>query len=82
MELREGGDAYEWFVMAMVLARQGEIDRARKLHADAVRWMRRFRYSDFELHALDAETADLLQAVNDRKNMAKKEENAQERSKR
>ena len=28
IELREGGDAYEWFVMAMVLARQGEIDRA------------------------------------------------------
>jgi Tfp pilus assembly protein PilF len=60
MELREGGDAYEWFVMAMVLARQGEVDRARNLHGEATRWMRRFRYSDFELHALDSEAAVLL----------------------
>jgi tetratricopeptide (TPR) repeat protein len=63
IELREGGDAYEWFVLAMVLARQGDVDRARKLHEEAVRWMRKYRYSDFELHFLDSEAATLLDSL-------------------
>jgi eukaryotic-like serine/threonine-protein kinase len=60
IELRGGGDAYEGFVLSMVLARQGELDRARQLHQEAVRWMRAYRYSDFELHALDSEASALL----------------------
>jgi serine/threonine protein kinase len=60
IELREGGDAYEWFVSAMVLARQGEVGQARQLHGKAVRWMKKYRYSDFELHFLDSEAAALL----------------------
>jgi serine/threonine protein kinase len=63
IELREGGDAYEWFVLAMVLARQGDVTRARKLHEEAVRWMRKYRYSDFELHFLDSEAATLLDSL-------------------
>ena len=60
MELRDGGDAYEWFVLSMVLAQQGENDRARRLYEDAVRWMKKYRYSDFELHFLANEAAALL----------------------
>jgi serine/threonine protein kinase len=63
IDLREGGDAYEWFVLAMVLARQGEVDRAHRLHEEAVRWMRKSRYSDFELHFLDSEAAMLLDSL-------------------
>jgi serine/threonine protein kinase len=63
VELREGGDAYEGFVLAMVVARQGDLRRARALHGEAVRWMRTYRYSDFELHALDAEAAALLDSL-------------------
>ncbi len=47
----------------MVLARQDQLDRARQLHQDAVRWMRSFRYSDFELHALDSEASGLLNSL-------------------
>ncbi len=63
IELREGGDAYEWFVLAMVVARRGDVGRARELHGKAVRWMRMNRYSDFELHALDTEAAELLDSL-------------------
>ena len=57
---RDGGDAYEWFTLAMIRARQGDLDRARTLHQDAVRWTKRFRYGDFELHFLDDEAKALL----------------------
>jgi tetratricopeptide (TPR) repeat protein len=60
MEIRDGGDAYEWFTLAMIRARQGNLDRARTLHRDAVRWTKRFRYGDFELHFLDDEAKALL----------------------
>jgi eukaryotic-like serine/threonine-protein kinase len=63
IELRNGGDAYEWFVLAMVLARQGDVERARQLHGKAVHWMKKERYSDFELHALDAEATELLHSL-------------------
>jgi serine/threonine protein kinase/tetratricopeptide (TPR) repeat protein len=59
-ELRDGGDAYEGFVLSMVLARQGDVGRARTLYRDAVQWMKKYRYGDFELHALDAEASALL----------------------
>jgi tetratricopeptide (TPR) repeat protein len=81
MELRDGGDAYEWFVMAMVLARQGEPARARRLHEEAVRWMRRFRYSDFELHFLDEEARALIGATDHSQSNNKREENAEQHSK-
>jgi hypothetical protein len=64
LELRDGGDAYEWFVLAMVLARQGDLNRARELHQKAVRWTRECRYSDYGLHLLDAEATAMLQPLN------------------
>ncbi|WP_210405627.1 serine/threonine-protein kinase [Paludisphaera borealis] len=60
MKIRDGGDAYEWFVLSMILARQGELDRARTLYHEAVQWTKRYRYGDFELHFLDDEAAVLL----------------------
>ena len=81
IKLRDGGDAYEWFVMAMVLARQDEIDRARELHAKAVRWMRRYRYSDFELHFLDEEATALLGPADLSKPIRTSEEESTKQSK-
>jgi tetratricopeptide (TPR) repeat protein len=61
MRLREGGEAYEWFVMAMIEAREGRrSDCAREFYDKAVRWTKWNRYSDFDLHFLDAEAAGLL----------------------
>jgi tetratricopeptide (TPR) repeat protein len=60
IQFRSGGDAYEWFVLAMALARQGERDEARRRFEEAVRWTRRNRYGDFELHFLRDEAAALL----------------------
>jgi serine/threonine protein kinase len=76
MELREGGDAYEWFVLSMVMARHGDMNRARELHREAVRWMRMYRYSDFELHALDGEAAALLDVAGAPRSSMSKQESA------
>jgi serine/threonine protein kinase len=80
IELREGGDAYEWFVLAMVVGRQGDPERAHRLYRDAVRWMRTYRYSDFELHVLDTEAASVLGMAAKASSTAK-EENATRSSK-
>ncbi|WP_165228534.1 serine/threonine-protein kinase [Aquisphaera insulae] len=63
MQLRDGGDAHEWFVMAMVLAKQGRREDALTYRDRAVRWMRRYRNGDFELHFLDRELAQILAAA-------------------
>jgi tetratricopeptide (TPR) repeat protein len=57
---REGGDAYEWFVLSMALARLGDLDAARREYDRAVEWTKWNRYGDTELHILEAEAATLL----------------------
>jgi tetratricopeptide (TPR) repeat protein len=57
---RAGGDAYEWFVLALVAARQGDRDAARREYDRAVDWTRWNRYGDTELHVLEAEAAVLV----------------------
>jgi serine/threonine protein kinase len=54
---RNGGDAYEWFILAMVHARMGNEAEARASCEQAVRWTRANRYGDFELHFFDDEAA-------------------------
>jgi hypothetical protein len=61
MALRQGGDAYEMFLRAMILARKRG-PASRKWFAQADEWMRRRRHGDFELHLLRKEAAQLLPA--------------------
>ncbi len=56
---RGGGDAYEWFIIAMAHAKLGNETSARKHCDEAVRWTRSNRYGDFELHFFDDEAAEL-----------------------
>lgn len=57
---RDGGDAYEWFILAMVHARLGDAKRALELHDRARTWTRENRYGDFELHFFDEEAIAIL----------------------
>ena len=58
-DLRDGGDSYERFLLALILAREdGRL--AREHFAAADEWMRRNRFGDFELHILRTEAAKAL----------------------
>jgi len=57
---RDGGDAYEWFVLAMASARLEDLESARRAYDRAVEWTKWNRYGDTELHMLEAEAAPLL----------------------
>ncbi len=57
IQRRKGGDAYEWFVMALLNAREGDRKAARREYERAVEWTKWNRYGDTELHALEAEAA-------------------------
>ena len=39
MELREGGDGFDWFIMAMAHWQRGDMDKAREWYDRAVAWM-------------------------------------------
>src|SRR5262249_48959926 len=39
MELRQGGDAFDWFFLAMARWQRGEKDEARKWYEEAAEWM-------------------------------------------
>ena len=61
IQRRKGGDAYEWFVMALVNVREGDRKAARREYERAVEWTKWNRYGDTELHALEAEAAQALE---------------------
>jgi serine/threonine protein kinase/Tfp pilus assembly protein PilF len=60
MELREGGDAHDWFFLAMTHVRQGDIDRGRAWLEKASRWMRQHGRRDENLTRYRAEAEALL----------------------
>ena len=58
MELRKGGDAFDFFFLAMAHGQLGHKDQALKWHAKAVEWMKKNEQTlkndkvhDEELHA-------------------------------
>jgi hypothetical protein len=59
MNFRDGGDAYEMFLRAMILSKRRD-PSAHEWFARADEWMRRNRYGDFELHLLRQEAMGLL----------------------
>ena len=59
-ELRNGGDSFDWFVLAMAHWQLGDKEQARKWYDQAVQWMEKNRPQDEELRRFRAEAAALL----------------------
>jgi serine/threonine-protein kinase len=60
IELRKGGDAYDWFVLALAFARKGEPEAARTWFDKAVAWAREKDRQDPFLPELWTEAAEAL----------------------
>jgi serine/threonine protein kinase/tetratricopeptide (TPR) repeat protein len=61
MQLRHGGDSYDWFFLAMAHWQRGEKEEARQWFDRAVAWMDRNMPKGKELGRLRAEAAALMQ---------------------
>ena len=62
----KGGNAFQWFFLAMAHWRLGEKDRARQWYDRAVAWMDRHAPNDGNLRSFRAEAAELL-GLNEKK---------------
>jgi tetratricopeptide (TPR) repeat protein len=60
MELRGGGDAWDWFFLAMAHWQLGNKDEARKWYDQGVQWMEKNKPEDEELRRFREEAAKLL----------------------
>jgi tetratricopeptide (TPR) repeat protein len=61
MTLRNGGDAFDWFFLAMAHWQLDEKEEARKRYDQAVEWMDKNRPKNEELRRFRAEAAELLE---------------------
>ena len=61
MELRNGGDSFDWFVLAMAHWQLKKKDEAHKWHNQAVEWMEKNEPEDEELKRFRAEATELLE---------------------
>jgi tetratricopeptide (TPR) repeat protein/serine/threonine protein kinase len=61
MEVRGGGDSFDWFFLAMARWQLGERDTAREWYDRAVQWMDKNEPTDEELRLFRAEAARLLE---------------------
>ncbi len=60
MDLRKGGDSFDWFFLAMAHWQLGDKEQARKWYVQAVQWMEKNKPKDEELGRFRAEAAALL----------------------
>jgi serine/threonine protein kinase/TPR repeat protein len=60
MELRDGGDSFDWFFLAMAHWQLGDKDEARNWYDQAVEWMEKNQPNNVELGRFRAEAAELL----------------------
>jgi uncharacterized protein HemY len=60
MDLRKGGNSFEWFFLAMAHWRLGEKDEARQWYDRAVEWMEKNKPQDEELRRFRDEAKELL----------------------
>ena len=58
--LRNGGDSFDWFFLAMAHWKLGAKDKAREWYDKAVRWMDTNQPKNEELRRFRAEAAELL----------------------
>jgi tetratricopeptide (TPR) repeat protein len=66
MELRRGGDAFDWYFLAMAQWRLGNAQEARGWYQRAVAWTDRHQPANEELRRFQSEAADLLR-LNEKK---------------
>jgi tetratricopeptide (TPR) repeat protein len=59
-ELRHGGDAADWFFLAMACRQQGQGPEARQWFAKALAWMEKYRPADEELRSFQAEAEEAM----------------------
>lgn len=64
MELRAGGDSFDWFFLAMARWRTGDQDQAREWYARAARWMEDKQPKNEELLRFRQEARELLELKN------------------
>jgi serine/threonine protein kinase/Tfp pilus assembly protein PilF len=60
MALRNGGDSFDWFFLAMAQWQQNEQGEARDWYHRAVRWMETYNPENTELRRFRAEAAELM----------------------
>jgi serine/threonine protein kinase len=60
MELRRGGDSFDWFFLAMAHAQLGQKEDAWKWHKKAIEWMDKHQPGNSELRRFREEAATLL----------------------
>lgn len=60
MELRDGGDSFDWFFVAMDYWQLGDEPRAREIYRKGVAWMQTNRPNDPELIGFKAECEELF----------------------
>jgi len=60
MELRNGGDSFDWFFLAMAHRKEGHKDEARKWYDRAAKWLETNQLKNEELIRFRAEAAALL----------------------
>ena len=60
MELREEGDSFDWFFLAMIHTRLGHPERARQWYDKATQWFSQNRPGDAELYQFQVEAAESL----------------------
>ena len=60
MELRSGGDAFDWYFLAMAHKQLGNQEEARQWYQKAVAWTQTNKPDDVELRRFQAEAAALL----------------------
>jgi hypothetical protein len=60
MKLRGGGDASDWFVMAMAHGQLGHLEEARKWYDKAVEWMSKNQSNNDELQRFRAVATELI----------------------
>jgi tetratricopeptide (TPR) repeat protein len=64
MDLRKGGDSFDWFFLAMAHRKLGEKDKARKWYEKAVEWMDQNDPKNDELRRFRDEAKELLNVQN------------------
>jgi uncharacterized protein HemY len=62
MELRKGGDSFDWFFLAMAHWQLREKDKARAWFSRAEKWMDQHQPKNEELRRFRAEARELLQS--------------------
>jgi hypothetical protein len=60
MRLRQGGDSFDWFFLAMAYRRQGDRAQARAWFDRAVRWMDEHEPQHHELRRFRAEAEAMV----------------------